>query len=260
MPEVDEQTETADAPWTADLAEAFEDETTRATVDGFLREKVQPYVTDLEQRSQVPAVAAKLYEDLSSDSPDETFFQVAEELFGEDVADRLFEAYSGESDENPDEIVEEAKAEQDEPELPEDVRRATEFYVAQQEEQAYEDAVTAARESHADLFPEQLDDEAVGRLLGPFVATADGDMDQALEAYTEWSALLAAGQVSPEDAAAAAAEGLDPDQVPDLPAPVEGGTNPATPVQREYGSIGDAVDDFAAELRAKNAPPPVGGV
>ena len=39
-------------PWANDLSSTFEDESIRTQVDSFLREKVQPYVTQLEQRSK----------------------------------------------------------------------------------------------------------------------------------------------------------------------------------------------------------------
>jgi hypothetical protein len=72
----------ANGPWAEDLNSRFEDEAQRQAVDAFLREKVQPYVTQLEQESR-PAL--ELYKDLRA-NPAATYVEITEDLFGEDEA------------------------------------------------------------------------------------------------------------------------------------------------------------------------------
>src|SRR5690349_8595531 len=79
---------TPDAPWAADLASVFQDEAERARVDQFMREKYQPYVTQLEQKH---APARQLYDALQSENSLETYLGLAEQLYGEEAANYLAE-------------------------------------------------------------------------------------------------------------------------------------------------------------------------
>jgi hypothetical protein len=71
-------------PWASDLEAYIQDPAARAQADKFLREKIQPRTTKLEQESSQYKPARELYDDLVND-PDNTLLAVATQLYGEDV-------------------------------------------------------------------------------------------------------------------------------------------------------------------------------
>src|SRR5436190_4659206 len=77
-PEIDQ-----DAPWSSDLQERISDADVRAQVDQYVRDTVQPYVTQLEQGSAEDRFARKLWNDFT-ENPADTYIAVTREMFGED--------------------------------------------------------------------------------------------------------------------------------------------------------------------------------
>ncbi len=77
-------------PWSSDLAQVFADEAVRGQVDSFLREKVQPYTTRLEQQARANEQATNLWNNFETD-PINTYVQVTHELLGEELANEFLE-------------------------------------------------------------------------------------------------------------------------------------------------------------------------
>ncbi len=232
-----------DAPWTADLATYFEDEGARSTADRFLREKIQPHVTHLEQQHSDYEPARALFDDLRED-PVSTYLAVTEELYGEDVADRVAAMIADDDDPRGASDDEDEPAAPAAPELDPTVARMKAKFEGDEQAQAYDAELTRAREVHPSLKDE---------LFAPFVIAAEGDFDVALVGYRQWEAQVQAQYgpapvVPPPDPAAPAALGTSSD-------------TPAAPVtQKNYASLDDALDDTLAEMRASREAPPVGTV
>lgn len=279
-----------DAPWTADLRGLGLDEETLGKVDGYMREKVQPHTTKLEQdlaelrENELPEGARQFWDDLSQD-PDAALRQLMGEVFSENEnAGEILEVAFNYLNENPDaspEAVLEAAEESvgdggGQPFNPEDYeveldpedRQVLDAFKAQQDEEAFSEDAEALREAHPEHFPAEWDLEKVKDVIAPYIAAAPDELDdeEALEyAYAQYASTWALVNGGDDPAAAAqAAAGLSPEQVAAIEAapPTLGGgpgQNASVPSQKEYGSIGEAVADFAADLRAKNqaAPPTV---
>lgn len=245
----------SDSPWASDLNEFFEDPEVRTRADEFVRTKVQPYVTRLEQ-SQAPEGAVDLFTDFQ-EAPQETFLAVAAELYGDDALP-YFEAILDElGGGDPQAQQGEPPAQPQGQQLSPEAQEAIDYVNAEREDQEYTADVSDLVAANKGAFPED-DVEKAKQLISPFVYTADGDLDQAFEQYRQWASEIGAGNVSPADAAAASEQGITPDAIPSV---LGDGANPAVPANKQYGGdIGSAIDDFLAEERAKKAPPPVGGV
>ena len=228
-------------PWASDLAELFPDENTRTQVDGFLRTKVQPHVTQLEQKSKDLELAGQLYSDLQ-DSPAETYLAITEEIFGpqaaEAIRDQLVSIYG--EDEQNDEPDYEAQGQS---QLPPEVEELLAERKAQKEREEYEQEMEAAVGRHPDIVPE---------LFHPFVVAAQSDFELAYAGYARWL----------EQAKAqfgAQPEVQEPDPAPNVIGSDATGTT-VPPTQKEYQSMDEALSDFFAEQRANKAPQVVGSV
>jgi hypothetical protein len=80
------QDHTSSAPWAESLAQRFPDEGVRTQVDSYLRDTVQPYVTQYEQAH---GQAAQILDTLLGDDPQEalnTYLAVTEAAYGPEVA------------------------------------------------------------------------------------------------------------------------------------------------------------------------------
>jgi len=228
--------ELSNAPWSKDLETTFADPAIREQVDAFLRGNVQPHVTKLEQSSQD---ALALYNDLSNDeTAAEAYVAVTQQLFGDELADKVLAALQAEEDAEAPEV--------EAPEAPE-----------VEDEDAQMRAEWKANKQ-AELYRKALDGFKVEREIGedfqeelfhPFVASTGGDLDAAYDKYTEYVGKFKElfGQAPPAPEAE--------------PAPPTLGTAPASaPTQKQYnGSIKDAVNDMFAEIEA-GPPPTVGSV
>lgn len=223
-----------EGPWAKDL-EFFEDEQIRGQVDTFLREKVQPRITQLEQ-AQTPEEAAVLYSQLQ-ENPLDTYVKLTEALYGEEASQKVAAAlndYYGLNDDEDFDYEGEEQVQQD-PEL----TQVKEIVLAQEREKAYNAKIDELKAEHP-----QVDGDAIA----PFVVSAEGDWDLALKEYLKWYESMEA-KFKPQ-------QEVTPEQVPDAPQTLGGG--PSTPpIKKEYKSIDDALDDFFAEEAAKQAPPVV---
>lgn len=230
----------APGPWADDLASAFADEIVRAQVDGFLREKVQPRVTELEQATAGNRRANDLYQDFS-DKPVETFVTVASELFDEDVTGAIVKVLRGEAPAEDDLDLSELD-DDDVAQLPAEEQEAIAWARDKQREEAYASELERVGKANPDV---EIDEE----LFHPFVVAAGGDFDTAIGGYAKFveQAKSKYGVNVP-----------DPEAVPAPPNVIDASRqSPSTPpVQEEYGTIDDAIDAFFEEQKS---PPPVVG-
>lgn len=228
-----------DAPWAADAATYGLDP---AAFDRYMREKQQPYVTQLEESS---ADARAYYKDLQ-DNTDETLRALIEQRYGDEFAtefDGLFGTPAPEADPTPapaaDEIPEWAKP------LVESHQQRVDRELKQEQEAAYQDFKNGLKASHG------LDDEDLG-LIDPFIYGSAHDADAAVANYRAWAAKKPG---TPEPT---------PDPVADPP-PVlgDGATTAATPPlateYKTYDQVGDALKNFLSREAASSTPPPVVG-
>jgi hypothetical protein len=227
------------APWSNDLNTRFADETVRAQVDQYMRESVQPHVTQLEQKVSEYGKyenAHKLWDDLSAD-PQQTWLAVTAELYGDDVAlalaERLGVGAEEESEETPDGV---------EPQLTREQQEALDWANSQRNAQLWQSEMSRVSQAHN--FSD-VDEE----LFAGCLVAANGDFDQAAQIYArqEQRLMERLGQNMPT----ATTEQEEAPTPPILGATQTGVTAP--PVQKEYKSIADAVDDFLAEERANHA-------
>lgn len=219
-------------PWSADLAAYIEDETARQAADRYLREKVQPRITELEQGT---AQARALWDDLLAD-PQQTLTDVIADIYGDEVAAALPDLLSGIPDEEEAPVPEPTEAP-----LPEHIQQMYEQFTADQQQRAYETELARVKAANPDL---------VDSLFHPFVVSTEGDFDRAVEAYKAF-----------EDQARQR-YGQAPPAAPDAPAVVgtTGQGAAAPPTTKQYASIDEALEDTLADLRRAAAPPTVGGV
>lgn len=235
------------APWATDLATRFEDEAVRGQVDTYLRETWQPRMTKLEQEY---APARQLYSDLQED-PDVTLVEVAAQLYGDDDPDRvraLAAALGVELEDDEDPSTPEAAAAETPAALDPRLAELLDEREATQRQTEWDDAMASVRESQPDL----IDD-----LYIPFVVTAEGDMEVALERYRQTVGPVEA-QIAAQRAAGVAPAGAAP-----APPAVVGtggtGAGVAPPaVAKRYTSMSAALDDWMDEERGASAPPVVG--
>jgi hypothetical protein len=258
------------APWTADLEQYITDPQARVEADRYLREKVQPRMTQLED-----SPAAKLYRDLTDDSKqDVTIAAIVGHVYGDEIADKFVSLFGEEGEHLPEGASAEegvaaaagAVAEESGQQPPEDPnaawvaqKRAEEEAEAQQAEyDAFMDRVVGD-EGNAE-WRVLLDDPEFTLtaedkdLLSPFVSSSE-TMGEAIQKYAaHLKALAARGQAStPAAAEAGAAEAAAP---PTLASAGAAATTP--PIEKKYtwDTIGDAVADYQAEQRSKAAAAP----
>lgn len=231
-------------PWAAQIRASFTDPAVQDAVDDFLAQTVQPHVTKLEQQTADLKDAQELYNDLQND-PGATYVALTQQLFGEDAANKVVATLQAE--ETPDTSSEEPPAKNAalDPEDAEFLQRARE----RERQEQYDKAI-------ADFKADNRDD-LVPKYFHPFVAGANGDLEQAYAAYKEWLGGAKKEVFGIEDT-------LDPNEVPDLPPPAvvgkgEAGATTAPPVVPNYRSIGDAIDDVWSDITA-GPPPTVGSV
>lgn len=255
-----EQEQTSGNPWDQDLAGAFEDEAVRNQVSDFLGEHVQPYVTRLEQDSRPNRDATRLWEGFS-ETPVQTSVQVARELYGDEVADKFAAILQGEQEETPtpDAQTTPPEGEQTAPEgeddgpipfekLPPNVQEAVAKQEAEEQRKAYYDEVDRVTAEHKDDLPKDAEGNPKLNvdLFHPFVVAADGDFDQAYEAYAQFYAN-------------AKQEWGGETQQETPPPAIDSQTRDASatpPQEVTYDSLDSAMDAFFDEQ--KSPPPTVG--
>lgn len=223
-----------DGPWASDLASLFPDESVRGTVDQFLRSKVQPYTTQLEQQAAAARDAQRLYSDLN-ENPYDTYVALTTEMFGEEAGAALLAQLQ--QDLNSQQPPADTSPPQQQQQQQTDPRLENVLaYVEQQQAEAQYDAELARiQEQHSDVNPD---------LFHPFVAASEGDFDAAYTLYAGWVSQWNASNAAPAD---------PPPEAP----PTMGAGTTAPPIERKVTSIADAVDQFLADQRANSEAPPV---
>lgn len=253
-------------PWDSDLASAFEDEETREAVSAFLGEKVQPYVTKLEQESKPDRDASLLWEQFHEE-PVATTIQVIRELYGEEKADAFTAILQGENapeaPESGDVSKETEEAPTEEPtdtsikfeQLPTEVQELIQSQKLEESKRAYYSEIDRIREAHKDELPK--DDEGNPRLdadmFHPFVVAAEGNFDEAYNGFQNWvkTALKEAGVNTETEET----DGNTP------PPTIDSKTRDASaqvPAQPKNQTLDGAMDEMFEELKAP--PPTVGAV
>ena len=225
-----------DTPWATDLAALGLDDTGRSAVDQYLRTKVQPHTTKLEQDLAQSAPARELFTDLQED-PEGTFMAVAEQLF-EGADPNALRAALG----LPPEVAEPV-APVAAPVVAEDPLLA----------EIREERAAAAREKqwNESMAPIRAADPTIkDEIFAPFVVATDADFEAAHEAYKAHVAELRA------------AAGIPADVPIVVPPPGVLGTGDAPgvvpqPIAPKYGSIDEAFDATMDEIRAAKAAPTV---
>lgn len=242
------------APWMSDLEQYITDPAAREQADRYMREKVQPRITQLED-----SPAMRLYRDLvDEDKQDVTVAAVVQQIYGDEYAEKFIELFGEEGEglapgQTVDEGVQQAAAA---PAAPADPNAA---WVAQKRQE--EEAAAAATEY--DEFMDKVVAEpefkltAVDKpLLDPFMATSD-TVGEAVQKYHAYVAKFAeAHNMTPAEAAAAAEAAAQPGPPPTLGS--AGAPAATPPVAKKYSSwddLGEAVADYQAEQRAKVSPP-----
>lgn len=228
-----------DAPWSADLPTYFQDEAARAAADRYLREKHQPYVTQLQQQVAEAAPARQLYEGFL-ESPNETLLEVASELYGDEVAGK-FQALL-EAGVEPEAAAAAAVEAAPQPAVDPRLEEMWAEREAQRHQAAYEAELARVQGEHPTVDAE---------LFAPHVVANSGDFDKALASYKIWEANVAAKYGgTPAEAHVPAVLG-------------SGGSTGVQPqpIEQKYGSLDDALDATLAEMRAaREAPTVVGSV
>lgn len=227
-------------PWAADLNEYFgENAEAIAAADRYMREKVQPRMTELETGFKP---ARELYDDFTA-QPQETLLDIIEELYGEERAQAFEKLLSAEAAETP--PAEDAETTP----LPPEVQALVDQDRERKQAEQYQQFTDAIKTEYG------LDDDDIA-LIHPHIVSASGDAEKAVASYRAYVAKFTAKHgVTPAEAEAAEA----------APATLGAdGTAVATPpgtakVYKDYSQLGDAVDDFLA-ANSKGAPSTVGAV
>lgn len=236
-----------DSPWAADAAAYFGDNAEAlAALDRYMREKQQPYVTQLESSS---AEAREYYNDLLNDT-DNTLRTLISQRYGDELAN-AFDGLFAEEESTPppppptEPTAAEVAAMSDEDrELLEWARGKRDAEQVDKQAAAYQQFKDGLKESHG------LDDDDLG-LIDPFIYQSPEDPDKAVAAYKAWRS-----KALPETAG-------EVDETKPPPPPLGDGATSATPPLAKqytrYGQMGDALKDFLARDAASSTPPPVVG-
>jgi hypothetical protein len=228
-------------PWANDLNQRFADENIRGQVDAFLRETVQPYVTNLEQERSGQAEAAELLKQLE-DSPVETYLAITQELFDDDQANAIINAITGQQEYEAQEPQDFDPYADQPPVRDEDTEQMLQWFKDKQQKEDYDAELSRVKEAHPDVVTE---------LLHPFIVSADGDFDAGVELYREWESKRSAQDIP----------NLTADDIPNPPQTLgsEGAAGATTPpVEVKHQSLDSAIDAFLDEQR--HPPQVVGSV
>ena len=240
------------APWAADLEAAFADEDVRTQVDGFMREKYQPYVTGLEQKVADLEPAQEYYTDLTAD-PGGTWVSLTHEILGDELAQKVLAALQDDAPADPPEDGEEPPAQQSGLS-----KEDSEFIAKLRERDArdeYNEAVNAYCDE-TDAEGNKLRPDLKADWFHPFVAAAGGNLNVAYGGYKEWLTDVKAG-LAPATAESAEEAAEDNGAPPTLGSQTGGAVPPGLPTEKDYkGDLGAAISDMFKEMN--KAPSTVG--
>lgn len=223
------------SPWDADLAALVPDEALRGQVSGYLGEKWQPRMTQLEQELAAAKPGSAMYDDFLKD-PIGTYRAIGAQMFGDEFGVQLDTMLEGDETPPPVTPAEQLAA----PPMDPRVQAVVEAHETQQHQAQYRQNLD--RLKGPDPENPQLNEE----LFHPFVVAAEGDFDQAFASYKEWEKQVAAAYGPPAV--------VDPAAPPAPVTLAEGGTAP--PVAKKYTSIDEALYDTLDEMRATRTPAP----
>lgn len=224
----EESTTGGAAPWDKAVGERFTDPEQAKAVSEFMRESYQPYVTTIEQERAELRDRAMLFDQFEEDA-DSTMREVAAELYGDEVADKVAEILAAQGV-DPDEPAADAPA----------VKADAVSSLSKEDQEALawakEQRTATTQQAQMD---EYLADAAPHIAANPdipaatfhrYVATTGGDFEVAVAAYRA------------EHPAAPAAPGD--------PAPATLGSAPASgPTTRKIGSLADAASSVFEAAR-----------
>lgn len=227
-------------PWATDLAQRFQDESTRGAVDQFIREKVQPYTTQLEQKAAASEDALRLWTAFEQ-NPLDAYVAVTTDMFGEDAGAQMLTYLQQQVDK---ETAEGATAEEAVQTVAQDPRVASaiEWAESQQAEKAYDTELGRIKAAHP-----EVDEDA----FHTFVAGAEGNFDMAYQLYSQFVEKFGPPQTVPEPEPA-------PEAAPVLGSDTATGQASTTQVQPNGQTIGGAIQDMMNDFRAAREAPPVG--
>jgi hypothetical protein len=231
-----------DGPWASDLDLLGLDQDTRGKVDTFLRAKIQPYTTKLEQDVAAARPAAALYGDLTNPEKSvDAYVAITYEMFGQEAGDKVLSTLQGQTPEEQQATVAAAVAPAaDTPQFAQLDPETQAFLNEQRQEAAirqYDKDMAAVIEANPDIRPEHLH---------IWVAQADGDFNQAVALYRQY---IGDFITAPEGG---------PVAPPVLGSDTGGAAASNMPVAPRKQTIEDAVNNTVAMFRKQEAPPVVG--
>jgi hypothetical protein len=237
IPAAPPASQAAPAPWTSDLNAIFADEATRGQVDQYLRTKVQPYTTQLEQKAAVSEQANRLWQGFETD-PIDTYVAVTTELFGEQAGVQMLEQLQQQQAAQQQPGQQAQPAAQIDPRL----QSVIDYVENQQTNQQYEQNMTSITAQHPDVDPD---------LFHPFVAAAGGDFNEAYNLYTAYQAQFQTkfGVQLPAEPAPVAPAVMGSDTA--------AAQSSATPTAPRKQTLDEAINDFMSEQRTNREAPPV---
>lgn len=254
----------APGPW-ADFLGTLPEEA-RPIADAYMRETVQPRITQLEQAA-LPDGQRQFWDDFAEDQ-DAAVKNLLAEVYGEEGTpffDTAVEFARGNYTPDPDADPPAG----DPPETPELELEVDEEgrplaydprVTEAEDDRAYGELLGQLQKDNPTLISKDWDAETVDEVLSPYLYAAEGDAEKAIAAYSRARELVGApafenpdvvAQLTPEQQAALAAES-------NPPSTLDGGTSPAVPTDKVYSGkngLSDAIQDFLDENRA--APPTV---
>lgn len=249
-------------PWQSDIEQSFADPQVRATVDQFLRSRIQPRMTQLEQQASIAENAQKLWDAFSSD-PAGAYREITTELYGEEAGKAALEAL----EQRLNAANEQAPAGESEqqPPAPAGDPRMDEMYEwfrnqRARDQQAEEMAVYEA--SLDEVLSDPANADIQRERFHSFVAATEGDFDQAIAMYREDAAraraeVLTSLGLTPEQVAEMTAKNNNAPAVMGSEVAGNGAPPPTSPQYQGQEGLDRAIEDAVASMHRNAEAPPV---
>lgn len=142
----------SDSPWAADLNLLFEDQQTRTRVDEYMRTKVQPHTTKLEQQLAETKDAQRLFTDLN-ENPGQALVNLTAEVYGQEAATDLANYLNAQAQQTQEvQQAQQAQFAQLDPQTAAEIAALREY----REEQVYEAAMKQTIAANPDIDPDDL--------------------------------------------------------------------------------------------------------